>query len=114
MKVLFDDPDIIILDKPAGLATANSPRGDNSLYVELIKKFGDGCFVGVVSRLDKPVSGVVIFGKNRPDLLQIYELYHNSIRKPDYSGLSLGISEQEIKDSFAIMNMQAVNKLKIL
>lgn len=66
MKVLFDDPDIIILDKPAGLATANSPRGDNSLYVELIKKFGDGCFVGVVSRLDKPVSGVVIFGKNKP------------------------------------------------
>ena len=66
MNVLFDDPDIIVLDKPAGLATANSPRGDGSLYVELVNRFGEGCFVGVVSRLDKPVSGVVIFGKNKP------------------------------------------------
>ena len=65
MKVLFDDPDIVVLDKPAGLATANSPRGDSSLYVELMNRFGDGCFIGVVSRLDKPVSGVVIFGKNK-------------------------------------------------
>ena len=65
MNVLFDDPDIIVLDKPAGLATANSPRGDSSLYVELVNRLGDGCFVGVVSRLDKPVSGVVIFGKNK-------------------------------------------------
>jgi len=55
-----------------------------------------------------------IFGRSRPNLLQIYELYHTSIRKPDYSGLSLGISEQEIKDTFAIMNMQSVNNLKIL
>ena len=45
---------------------------------------------------------------------QIYELYHGSIRKPDYSGLSLGVTEQEIKDTFAIMNMQAVNSLKNL
>ncbi len=65
MNVLFDDPDIVVLDKPAGLATANSPQGEGSLYAELVNRFGDGCFVGVVSRLDKPVSGVVIFGKNK-------------------------------------------------
>ena len=39
--------------------------GENSLYVELTERFGAGCFVGIVSRLDKPVSGVVIFGKNK-------------------------------------------------
>jgi 23S rRNA-/tRNA-specific pseudouridylate synthase len=40
MKVLFDDSEIIVLDKPVGLATANSPRGENSLYVELVDRFG--------------------------------------------------------------------------
>ena len=58
MKVLFDDSEIIVLDKPVGLATANSLRGENSLYVELVNRFGADCFIGVVSRLDKPVSGV--------------------------------------------------------
>ena len=65
MKVLLDDSDVIVLDKPVGLATANSPRGETSLYVELVSRFGAGCFVGVVSRLDKPVSGVVVCVSNK-------------------------------------------------
>lgn len=55
-----------------------------------------------------------MFGNERPNLLQIYELYHNSIQKPDFSNLVFGISETEIKESFTFMNMQAVNKLKSL
>jgi hypothetical protein len=55
-----------------------------------------------------------IFGRDRPNILRIYELYHNSIQKPDFSNLVFGISEKEIKDTFTIMNMQAVNELRKL
>ena len=84
MNVLFDDPDIIVLDKPAGLATANSPRGDSSLYVELVNRLGDGCFVGVVSRLDKPVSGVVIFGKNKTAAACLAKQFRERTVKKEY------------------------------
>ena len=84
MNVLFDDPDIIVLDKPAGLATANSPRGDDSLYVELVNRFGDGCFVGVVSRLDKPVSGAVIFGKNKTAAACLAKQFRERTVKKEY------------------------------
>ena len=82
MKVLLDDSDVIVLDKPVGLATANSPRGETSLYVELVSRFGAGCFVGVVSRLDKPVSGVVVFGKNKSAAASLAEQFrHRTVQK---------------------------------
>jgi 23S rRNA pseudouridine1911/1915/1917 synthase len=84
MKVLFDDSEIIVLDKPVGLATANSPRGENSLYVELTERFGAGCFVGVVSRLDKPVSGVVVFGKNKSSTANLAEQFRHRTVKKEY------------------------------
>ena len=84
MKVLFDDSEIIVLDKPVGLATANSPRGENSLYVELVDRFGSGCFVGVVSRLDKPVSGVVVFGKNKSATASLAEQFRHRTVKKEY------------------------------
>ena len=84
MKVLLDDSDVIVLDKPVGLATANSPRGETSLYVELVSRFGAGCFVGVVSRLDKPVSGVVVFGKNKSAAASLAEQFRHRTVKKEY------------------------------
>ena len=84
MKVLLDDSDIIVLDKPVGLATANSPRSETSLYVELVSRFGTGCFVGVVSRLDKPVSGVVVFGKNKSAAASLAEQFRHRTVKKEY------------------------------
>jgi 23S rRNA pseudouridine1911/1915/1917 synthase len=65
IAILHDDDDVIVLDKPAGLPTANAARGEDSLFVRLVEHLGEGAFVGVVSRLDRPVSGVVVFAKTR-------------------------------------------------
>lgn len=60
--------------KPAGLATANVPRGEESLLTHLRRLLearqtaaaeADASFLGVVSRLDQPVSGVVVFARSR-------------------------------------------------
>lgn len=49
--------------KPAGLPTANAAAGAESLYTILKRRFGADAFVGIVSRLDAPVSGVVVVAK---------------------------------------------------
>lgn len=64
MPILFEDADLIVVVKPAGLPTANAPRGVESLHALLKDRFS-GAFVGVVSRLDAPVSGVVVMAKTR-------------------------------------------------
>lgn len=63
IEVLFEDDRLIAVVKPAGLPTANTPAGRPSLYVWLKERLGAASFVGIVSRLDAPVSGVVVAAK---------------------------------------------------
>ena len=60
MKILLEDDHLLALVKPAGLATANAARGVESLYTIVKRRHP---FVGIVSRLDLPVSGVVVLAK---------------------------------------------------
>jgi 23S rRNA pseudouridine1911/1915/1917 synthase len=63
IPVLFEDDHFIAVVKPAGLTTANAPAGKPSLFTWLKHRLGRAAFVGIVSRLDAPVSGVVVIAK---------------------------------------------------
>lgn len=56
---------MLVAVKPAGLPTANAARGVASLFSMVKDRLGPGGFVGVVSRLDAPVSGIVVMAKTR-------------------------------------------------
>ena len=64
-RVLFEDNHLLIVNKPAGVLVQGDETGDKPL-VEICKvyikeKYGKpgDVFLGVVHRLDRPVSGVV-------------------------------------------------------
>jgi 23S rRNA pseudouridine1911/1915/1917 synthase len=63
VEIMFEDDQLIGLLKPAGLPTANAPRGAASVYAWLRRRLGPKAFVGIVSRLDAPVSGVLVVAK---------------------------------------------------
>ena len=63
VEIIFEDDQLIGLVKPAGLPTANAPRGAASVYAWLRRRLGPTAFVGIVSRLDAPVSGVLVVAK---------------------------------------------------
>jgi len=67
--ILHEDATLIAVVKPAGIATANVPAGEESVFTSVKRLLADrggrgDAFVGVVSRLDRPVSGVVVFAKS--------------------------------------------------
>ena len=64
IDVIFEDEHLIGLSKPAGLPTANAPRGAKSVYTWLQDRLGPAAFVGIVSRLDAPVSGALVVAKS--------------------------------------------------
>ncbi len=63
LEIVLEDDELIAVVKPAGLPTANAPRGRSSLYQILAERQGPAGFVGIVSRLDAPVSGLVVVAK---------------------------------------------------
>ena len=66
---------MIALVKPAGLPTANAPAGTDSVFTLLGRTRPAGSFLGVVSRLDAPVSGVLLMAKTRAAAADLSEQF---------------------------------------
>ena len=61
-RIIFEDQELMIVYKPAGLATQSASVGQPDVVSEL-KKYLCGAYVGVVHRLDQPVEGLLVFAK---------------------------------------------------
>ena len=94
-EVLHVDNHLLALHKPAGVPVVPDESGDESLYDaarEWIRrefaKPGE-VFLGVVHRLDRPVSGVVLFARTSKAASRLSEQFRShSVRK-----LYFGVSE---------------------
>ena len=69
LHVLYEDNHLIVINKPGGLLVQGDATGDETLS-DLVKKYlkekynkPGNVFVGVIHRLDRPVSGVVLMAK---------------------------------------------------
>ena len=67
-KVIYEDRDIIVVNKPAGLSVEGEKAGTKDLESEIknyLKDKGETPQIYVVHRLDKPVSGLVLLAKKK-------------------------------------------------
>lgn len=83
MQIIYEDNHLIAVNKPAGWLVQGDETGDQPLsewvkeYIKLrYKKPGD-VFLGVIHRLDRPVSGVVVFARTSKALTRMNELFKN-------------------------------------
>lgn len=88
MDVIYEDNHIIIVSKRAGDIVQGDKTGDTplsetvKLYIkDICHKPGD-VFLGVVHRLDRPVSGLVVFARTSKALSRLSEMFRTrSVRK---------------------------------
>jgi 23S rRNA pseudouridine1911/1915/1917 synthase len=83
VTVLHEDNHVIAVFKPAGLLTQGDETGDASL-LELTKGYlkqkyekPGNVFLGLVHRLDRPVSGVVVFGRTSKAASRLSEQFRS-------------------------------------
>lgn len=81
LQVIYEDNHLIAVNKPAGILVQGDETEDTPLvdyvkdYIKFrYKKPGD-VFLGVVHRLDRPVSGAVIFARTSKALIRMNELF---------------------------------------
>ena len=81
MQVIYEDNHIIIVNKQSGEIVQGDTTGDTPLS-DIVKAYlkekyhkpGD-VFLGVVHRLDRPVSGVVVFAKTSKALTRLNKMF---------------------------------------
>ena len=81
MKVVYEDNHIIIVNKCSGEIVQGDKTGDKPLS-ETVKEYikqkynkPGNVFLGVVHRLDRPVSGLVVFAKTSKALSRLNDMF---------------------------------------
>lgn len=75
--ILYEDEQILLINKPAGLLSQKARPEDVSL-VELVQQYvgcEPGFSPGICNRLDRNTSGIVVAGKTLPALQKMSELF---------------------------------------
>ena len=90
IEVLFEDNHLLVINKPTGILVQGDATGDEPL-VEIGKRYikekynkPGAVFLGVVHRLDRPVSGVVVFARTSKALTRMNALFKDRKTKKTY------------------------------
>jgi 23S rRNA pseudouridine1911/1915/1917 synthase len=90
LKVIFEDNHLLVIDKPPLLATMGTQEGEDSL-VERARQYLKGkynkpgnVFIGVVSRLDSFVTGVVVLARTSKAASRLSEQFRSRTVEKKY------------------------------
>ena len=117
MKVLYEDNHIIVINKEAGEIVQGDKTGDASLcdtmkqYLKEKYAKPGNVFIGLPHRLDRPVSGIVVFAKTSKALERLNRMFSEGAVKKIYWALTKGVpipAEADI-DSWILRN-EKMNK----
>lgn len=69
-EILYEDKHLLVINKPAGLATQSARMSEPDVVSELKnylagKNPGKAPYLGVIHRLDQPVEGILLFAKTK-------------------------------------------------
>lgn len=100
MNVLYEDNHIIIINKRAGEIVQGDKTGDcpvsdavKAYIKEKYAKPGE-VFLGVVHRLDRPVSGVVVFARTSKALTRLNEMFRTGLVRKTYHAVTCAAPER--------------------
>jgi len=96
LEVLFEDEHLIILDKPAGLVVHPAPGHPDGTLVNALLHHGqlrggpDPLRPGIVHRLDKDTSGVMVVAKTAQAHERLVEMFQQHSLERAYLAIALG------------------------
>lgn len=101
IEILYEDNHLIAVNKPAGLLVQGDKTGDETLadlvkaYIKKTKNKPGDVYLGIVHRLDRPVSGVVLFAKTSKALVRLNKMFAERETKKVYWAVVTKRPEQE-------------------
>jgi 23S rRNA pseudouridine1911/1915/1917 synthase len=110
VSIIYEDNHLLVLNKPSGLLTQPSGTDQDSLesqakaYLKATYHKPGNVFLEAVHRIDKPVSGVVVFGKTSKALTRLNaSIRAKQTRKTYYAIVdNLPSKDQAVLENFLI------------
>ena len=111
-RIIYEDKDIIVCHKPAGIATQTAKVGQRDMVSE-VSNYLAGCqnqtkpYVGLVHRLDQPVEGILVFARNPKAAGELSrQMAANKMKKQYYAVIAaedIKPEESEVEDKLKEM-----------
>jgi 23S rRNA pseudouridine1911/1915/1917 synthase len=84
--IIHEDRDILIIDKPVGLLTSTVPREPRPTAVAAVREYlsitDPTARAGLIHRLDRDASGLLVFSKNNPAFDSLKkQFFHHSVSR---------------------------------
>lgn len=99
LKILFEDADILVVNKPAGLLTVSTEKiKTKTLYHALslhVKRENPENKIFVVHRLDRETSGLLVFAKSEQMKYQLQKNWNDEMKERSY----IAIVEGRVKET---------------
>ena len=90
LSILYEDADLIVIDKPAGVAVHGGSGVSFGVIEQLRQARPAAKFLELVHRLDKETSGVLLLAKKRSALTALQDVFRHRQAHKTYAALVLG------------------------
>ncbi|MDC1080599.1 RNA pseudouridine synthase [Flavobacteriaceae bacterium] len=90
LEILYEDNHLLVINKPLGVLVQGDKTGDLPLvehakdYIKHKYNKPGAVFLGVVHRIDRPTSGVILFARTSKALERLNTQFKNRITKKTY------------------------------
>lgn len=98
LRIVFEDPDVVVLDKPAGMVVHPAAGHDsgtlvNALlhHVKDLSGVGGEARPGIVHRLDRGTSGLMVVAKHDRAHQELARQFHDREVEKEYTALVWGV-----------------------
>lgn len=112
LEIVHENNDYIVVNKTAGLISEKSSYENTTVEDQVFNHFSKNKqkpYVGVIHRLDRVTSGVLVFAKKKSVLVEFNELF--SSRKVEKTYLAI-VKNKPLKDKDNLTNFLVKNTLE--
>ena len=114
LRIIFEDNDLIVVEKKEGLLTVTTGSGDDttafSILKNYVKKSSPANKIYTVHRLDRETSGILVFAKNIEVQHILRNNWHDIVRKRTYVAVVEG---KVMKESDQIVSWLTENEVSL-
>jgi 23S rRNA pseudouridine1911/1915/1917 synthase len=112
-RILFEDTHLIVLSKPAGLLSQGDSSGDENL-VDYLRKYLGRNYVGLVHRLDRNTSGIMIVAKRTKSAQRLTDALQKGKLKRSYLAFVEGTPPSSQTLEHYLLKNEQTNEVRVV